>query len=137
MTFERRQALRRRRVGSHVVEPFGEAGPGRLVQRLGPGLEVLADHGDEAFAGVVGPRRREDTEAVRQETIGVEEVERGQQHAPGQIARTAEQHHCVSLRRHRFSRIAVQGSRHHGRTAKQRQAPRTFVRNKPPVSEGS
>ena len=71
----------------------------RLVQPFGPFGEQFADLSHELFARKMRARRRQHLQTRGQEAVAVQMIERGEQHAPGEVARRAEQNDRIRLPR--------------------------------------
>ncbi len=88
-------------VGGAVVQPRGEAAPGGLVERRRRG--AVGDRGlhrlDEPLAAQLGAGRAEHLHPRRQQPVRVEEIQRGEQHPLGEVARGAEDDEEVRLAR--------------------------------------
>ena len=84
-----------RNVGQPRHEPLGHQG----------GVEIVRDVLGERFAGNIaigrvvmsGARRGDDLEIVRQQPVGVEPIERRQQHPPGEVSGRSEQEQSLDF----------------------------------------
>jgi hypothetical protein len=101
LVLERLEALGAGGVDGQIVEARVEPIPGVVGPGVvGPGLVLDggAHLGDIVVATFVGAGGADDLQAVRQQAVVLEEIERRQQHPHGQIAAAAEEHQCRHAR---------------------------------------